>query len=209
MRRITGRVWNTDIDENANAGALANANTCGGRRFGETGYGSRKYVALMLAVVLLLFGAAPDGADAPLGDQLNWYSMTEAQQLATDQEKKVLVYAEASWCTYCNKIEKEVFPEQDVQQVVSKYFYPVKVDIESDNIITYNNEDMTEQEFSRFMRVSATPTFLFIDGEGNVLGGQPGYMPADVFKALLTYVGSDAFSRVKFDDFYENEYQNR
>lgn len=161
----------------------------------------------LVSAVLFFFTGAFSGVKNPAPADIDWYSMEQAQRLAAEENKKIMVYAEASWCTYCNKMEKEVFPEQEVQEVISTYFYPVRVDIESDHIINYNNKEMTEQEFSGSMRVAATPTFIFIDGEGNVLGTQPGYMPPDIFKALLTYVGSDAFSRVKFDHFYENEYQ--
>jgi len=161
---------------------------------------------LMLSTILCLLPGTAAGIQSD-ADDLAWLGMEEAQERAAAEDKKVMVYAEASWCTYCNKMEREVFTDKEVQQVVSTYFFPVKVDIESDHIISYNGREMTEREYAGSMRVAATPTFLFVDGEGNILGGQPGYIPPDVFKALLTYVGSDAFSRVKFDHFYENEYQ--
>lgn len=165
------------------------------------------YAFILLPLGAFLYGASFNSPALSAADKINWYTMKEAQELAASDGKKILVYAEASWCTYCNKMEKEVFPKSDVQQVITEFFYPVMADIESDNIITFNDEEMTEQEFANSMRVAATPTFLFIDREGEILGRQPGYMPPDIFKALLTYVGSDAFSRINFDHFYKNEYQ--
>lgn len=164
---------------------------------------------IMLIICIFIFGSGGYLADqAGISEEITWYEMTEAQNLASKGDKKVLVYAEASWCTYCKKVEKEVFPRKDVQELISKYYYPVRVDIESDDIVKFNGEEMTEQEFSASMRVSGTPTFLFIDGEGNVLGGQPGFIPPDIFKALLAYIGSNAHTRTKFEQFYENEYQD-
>lgn len=164
-----------------------------------------KLILLLISGLLSAAGFSPAGNSAPAA-AIEWYGMKEAQELASNGDKKVMVYAEASWCTYCKKMEKEVFTQEDVQATIAKYFYPVRVDIESDNSLTFNGKEMTEVEFSRLMQVSGTPTFLFVNGEGEVLGGQPGFIPSDVFKALLTYVGSDAHIRISFDQFYENEY---
>lgn len=166
-----------------------------------------KVTFLLVSLFLSATGFHDDGSEAKR-TAIEWYGMQEAQELASAGEKKVMVYAEASWCTYCKKMEKEVFPLQQIQATISEFFYPVRVDIESDNILTFNGRQMTEMEFARTMRVSGTPTFLFVNGAGEVLGGQPGFIPADVFKALLTYIGSDAHARVSFNQFYEKEYSN-
>ena len=36
-----------------------------------------------------------------------WFSMEEAQKLAAEQQKKVLIFGYAEWCTYCLKMRKE------------------------------------------------------------------------------------------------------
>lgn len=168
----------------------------------------RTYTTFFLFVIFLTsFGSRPYGGDVGRTG-IEWYDMKEAQELASTGEKKVMIYAEASWCTYCKKMEKEVFPRDDIQSTISQFFYPVRVDIESDNILTFNGSQMTEMEFTRSMGVRGTPTFLFVNGEGKILGGQPGFIPPDVFKALLTFIGSDAHNRISFNQFYEHEYQN-
>lgn len=147
----------------------------------------------------------PASSSKDITDKISWYKMEEAQKLASSGDKKVLIYAGASWCGYCKKMEEEVFTRKDVRQIMSEFYYPVRIDIESDNIIKFNGKEITEQEFSTAMQISATPTFLFIEGNGTILGNQPGYMPADIFKALLSYVGSGAYSKMGFDVYYEYE----
>ncbi|MDZ7695104.1 MAG: thioredoxin fold domain-containing protein [Balneolaceae bacterium] len=137
--------------------------------------------------------------------KINWYSLEEAQNLADDSGKKVLVYLEAQWCGYCNKMESEVFPLQEVQDVMHQFYYPVRVDIDSNNTLVFKDQKLTEKEFAQKLRVSGTPTFLFINGEGTMLGKQPGFMPADVFKALLSYVGSDLYDKMKFDQYLKEQ----
>jgi thioredoxin-related protein len=48
---------------------------------------------------------------------------------------------------------------------------------------------------------SRTPTFFFIDKEGSVIGAQPGFIPKDTYKSLLTYVGGDIYNKMKFKEY--------
>lgn len=133
-----------------------------------------------------------------------WYELDDAQKLARENDKKVLIFAEASWCSFCKKMKRDVFPEPDIQKATSTYFYPVKIDIESDKLLKYNGQEMTQMQFSRQMQVTATPTFFFINAEGSIIGTQPGFIPRDVYKLLLTYVGTDAYNEVGFKEYLEN-----
>lgn len=134
---------------------------------------------------------------------ITWYDLKEAQQFAKENDKKVLIYAEAVWCTYCQKMEKEVFPQQEIIDTMAEYYYPVRVDIESDKKMEFNGEVLTGSQFARKYRVQGTPTTFFIDKEGKILGAQPGFIPPDTFRNLLTFVGSDAYQSVSFDEYLE------
>lgn len=134
-------------------------------------------------------------------DEINWYSMEEAQQLATDNDKKVMVFAEAEWCTYCRQMYEEVFPEQAVRDSLEKYYYPVRVDIESQEPLMFNESEMTGREFARSQRVTGTPSTFFVDSGGEILGVQPGFIPAEVFKGLLAYVGAGLYGQIEFEEY--------
>lgn len=165
-----------------------------------------KRIALLSGILLFLFGSGfllPDSSEEPA--KINWYSLEEAQNLADNSDKKVLIYLEAQWCGYCNKMESEVFPLQEVQDVMHQFYYPVRVDIDSKNTLVFKGQKLTEKEFAQKLRVSGTPTFLFVNGDGTMLGKQPGFMPADVFKALLSYVGSDLYDKMKFDQYLKEQ----
>ena len=75
--------------------------------------------SLLIVVFLVLFG----GISAVAQDTgISWYQMEEAQQLAKENGKKVLVYAEVSWCSYCRKMEQQVLSKYDIQTKMNKYF---------------------------------------------------------------------------------------
>ncbi len=132
---------------------------------------------------------------------INWKSLSEAQELAKENGKKVMLFAEAEWCGYCQKMYKEVFPNQTVQDSLHKYFYPVKVDIESDQKIVFNGSSLTKRQLARKFRVSSTPTFIFLDQDGNTIGRQPGFLPTDIFDKLVAFVGSDLTGKQSFKQY--------
>lgn len=130
--------------------------------------------------------------------QIQWHSMEKAQMLAKKNGKKVLAYAVTSWCVYCKKMDKNVLPKQAVIDSLNTYFYPVKITLDSDEELVFNGKKITAKEFARDYNVRATPTTLFIDGQGNFMGRQPGYIPAEMFSRLLAFMGSEAFLKMDF-----------
>lgn len=135
------------------------------------------------------------------GQSINWVSISEAQKLADENDKKVMIFAEAEWCGYCKKMNKQVFPQQSVQDSLHKYFFPVRIDVESEKKITFNGKQLSEQQLSRKFRVSSTPTFIFLNSEGDIIGTQPGYLPSEVFDKLLAFVGMDLTGTVSFKQY--------
>jgi thioredoxin-related protein len=141
-------------------------------------------------------------------DMFDWKPLAEAMELAEQNNKKVLVYANAVWCIYCKKVEKEVFTLESVQQKTKEHFYPVWIDIESDEKLTFRGEEMTQIQFSRLMRVTGTPTFIFFDSEGEIIAGQPGFIPEEMYLQILEFVGSDAYLDQSFGEFAGIEAEN-
>ncbi len=143
-------------------------------------------------------GLIPSLAEA---QKIEWISLQQAQNKAADQNKKVMIFAEAQWCGYCKKMNKKVFPRKSVVDTMSKYFYPVRLDIESNKKITFNGNDVSEKELAFKFRALRTPTTIFLDSEGTVIGTQPGFLPGKIFDKLLAYVGSDLYNQLSFEKY--------
>ncbi|MEX0822961.1 MAG: thioredoxin fold domain-containing protein [Balneolaceae bacterium] len=131
-------------------------------------------------------------------------SMREALERANSENKKILVDVYAEWCPYCGRMHSEVYPSEEVRKVISEYFLLVKINVESDNSIDYLGTTLTESEFANALENKSVPTTYFLNEEGSILGSQPGFLPIDVFSALLAFVGSDAYLNQTFE-----EYRNR
>lgn len=133
-----------------------------------------------------------------VAQSIDWVSLEEAQAKASQSDKKVMIFAEAEWCGYCKKMYKEVFPKKSVQDSLHKYFYPVRLDIESQEKVIFNGMEFTQQMLTRKFRVTGTPTVIFINAKGEVLGTQPGFMRSEIFDKLLSYVGDELFRKLNF-----------
>jgi len=140
-------------------------------------------------------------ATAGYAQSLNPIDLDRALDYAKQHEKKVLIDVYAEWCPYCEKMHTEVYTESGVIEAVNEYYYLVKINIESENKVKFQGREYTERDFSAMLNSTSLPTTFFMTGEGELLGMQPGLLPADVFEDLLHFVGSDAYESLTFDEF--------
>ncbi len=142
---------------------------------------------------------AQDGWPTWTGSKV--YSMEEAQTLASENGKKVLVEVYAVWCGYCRKMAAETHPDPKVRKAIDELFYLVRLDAESAKEVVFNGQTMTESELAAAFGVSSFPTTVFVDTNGDPLGYQPGFMDATTYAFLTSYVGTESFKTQSFEDF--------
>lgn len=125
----------------------------------------------MILIILCL------GSLSVLGQDIDWMSLQEAQAKSSEEDKKVLIFAEAEWCEYCQKMDDELFSTQSVTDSLRKYFYGVRLDIESDATVSFNEERSSEESLAQKFRAFRAPTTIFLDTDGSFIGLQPGFIP--------------------------------
>ncbi|TVQ10691.1 MAG: thioredoxin family protein [Balneolaceae bacterium] len=143
-------------------------------------------------------------AETALDEPFAWMSLEQAHIEAASTGKTIMIFVEAEWCGICKQMRKNVFPQQNIQNLVNATILPVTIDLDSREPVVFNGETMTERNFARKIRVSATPTTLFMDADGQVIAHQTGYVPADRFEALLNFIRSDDFGKMHFDDYFNS-----
>jgi len=149
-------------------------------------------------ITLLTLGL---GVSTVLSQHIDWVDLELAQKHAKAENKKVLLFMEAEWCGYCKKMYREVFPKQSVQDSLHKYFYPVRIDLESKEQVVFNGSKISQQDLGRQFRVTGTPTLIFLESDGSVMGTQPGFIPAKIFDKLMAFVGSEEFQDMGFKEY--------
>lgn len=96
---------------------------------------------------------------------------TEAIDKANSEDRIIFVDAYTTWCGPCKKMAKQVFPDENVGKFFNSNFVNMKIDMESE----------AGRSFNKKYRVTGYPTFLFINGKGDVVHKISGFRPAAPF----------------------------
>ncbi|MCE3076339.1 thioredoxin family protein [Chryseobacterium gwangjuense] len=90
---------------------------------------------------------------------------------AKKENKLVFIDAYASWCGPCKLMVKNIFPLQSVGDYYNGHFVNTKIDMEKGEGI----------ELAKKYNVKAFPTYLFVDGNGEVVHRTLGYVEENDF----------------------------
>ncbi len=90
------------------------------------------------------------------------------------ENKIIFVDAYTTWCGPCKMMSANVFPEKAVGTFYNAKFINAKIDM----------EDGEGVAIARKYEVNAYPTFLFINGDGELVHRGIGYRPSPAFLAL-------------------------
>ncbi|MFL5754484.1 MAG: thioredoxin domain-containing protein [Bacteroidia bacterium] len=90
---------------------------------------------------------------------------------AKSEKKLVMLDAYTSWCGPCKWMAKNIFTREDVAALYNASFVNAKIDMEKGEGI----------EIARKYNVRAYPTFLFINGDGEIVHRLCGSMEAESF----------------------------
>lgn len=117
-------------------------------------------------------------------------SYHEAFAMAKEQGKLVFVDAFAEWCGPCKRMAATVFPQPSVGEYFNANLISLKIDMEKGQGL----------EFRKTYPVTAYPTFLFLDGDGNIVSKVTGARGPEQFiqvaqAAVNKYDPSAAFAK--------------
>ncbi|MEX0723139.1 MAG: DUF255 domain-containing protein [Gracilimonas sp.] len=123
---------------------------------------------------------------APVNDNSpEWIPIHEAQQEAAQTDKLIFVDVYEIGCKYCRAMDREVFPDSTVRQVLDARYIPVRLDGNSPEPIIFNGEEIPAIDFAQSKGAYVFPTSLILDAEGNVIKKKTGYMGVDEFRQFL------------------------
>lgn len=144
-----------------------------------------------------------NGQDKSKSAETKWYTIEEAQHLASGSigDKLIMIFVEAEWCGICKEMHRRVFPTADVSDHLAAGFLPVSLDLDSRERVNFFGTELTKRELAQRLNVQATPTTLFIDSTGEVLANHRGFLDANDLVSLLTFMHSDKFGEIDFEEF--------
>lgn len=148
----------------------------------------KKYFFIGLVAVFLAIYVAQSFSTVNPEANLNapeWIPIEEARLIAEESNKLIFVDVYEIGCVYCRAMDREVFPDSTVRAVLDAGYIPVRIDGNSEEIITFNGEQMPARDFVQSKGAYVFPTSLILDAEGNVVKKAEGYLGIDQFRKFL------------------------
>lgn len=114
-----------------------------------------------------------------------WIPIKEAQTLAASSGRLIFVDVYEVGCKYCRAMDREVFPDSTVRQVLDANYIPVRLDGNSTEPIEFNGQQIASKDFAQSKGAFVFPTSLILDANGQVVKKKTGYMGIDEFRQFL------------------------
>ena len=167
--------------------------------------GKFRYIILVFAAIgftaVLSYNAQVHSADNRVAEEyavnegeLTWIGFNEGIKRAASENKLILVDVYTDWCHWCKEMDKNVYTNDSIIELISKNYIPVKLNAESDDVIVFKDESITKRQWSANMGVTGYPTTIFLGSDGEPITLLPGYVDVPLFSDVLQYVSSEAFS---------------
>lgn len=135
-----------------------------------------------------------------------WKDWNSGLKEATSAGKPVLVDVYTDWCTWCKRMDRDVYTQPEVQKYLGEHFVTVKINAEYSTPAKYEGKNYTSRSLAERFRVSGYPTTIFLRADGNHIANVPGYVPPERFLLLLRYIGDGHMDKgVSFDDFVKQQ----
>ncbi len=145
---------------------------------------------------------------------VKWYSIEEAEKLNKQQPRKIMVDVYTDWCGWCKKMDKETFNHPVIAEYINENYYPVKLDAESKEEITFNGTTykFVAQGSRGYHELAAGllngkmsyPSIAYMNEKMELLGAVPGYMTAPVIEPLLNYIVEDKYTSESLEEYQKN-----
>jgi thiol-disulfide isomerase/thioredoxin len=130
-----------------------------------------KYTLILLAC---LFTFTLSAQDATAGMDFVEKPFEELLAQAKAEDKVIFIDAYTTWCGPCKMMAAKVFPDPEVGEVYNERFINAKFDMEKGE----------GPGLAKRYGVAVYPTYLFVDGNGDIVHKGLGYIPQEEFLAL-------------------------
>jgi thioredoxin-related protein len=111
---------------------------------------------------------------------LTWYrsapGLEKGFEIASQENKPIVVYFWAIWCQYCAKFQSDTLGNPQIKKILEDDYVLVAMDLDID------------RDISSKYGVNYPPYVLFLDSKGNVIDRIAGAVDAGTFLPVVTKV---------------------
>lgn len=132
------------------------------------------FIAGFLGV--FLYNALNEVTPQEIENAPEWMPLEEAMTKAEQDGRLVLIDIYEVGCQFCRAMNQDVYPAPSTRSVLDRDFYPVKINGNSEETITFLGEEISQQAFANQLGLTAFPFTVVMDHEGNIINSRRGYM---------------------------------
>lgn len=173
----------------------------------------RKFTTFLFSgiIMTLLVGSAFTSVEDNEESPVNWMSFEEAAERSKTEKRKIFIDVYTDWCGWCKVMDKNTFSQPEIARYLNENYYPVKLDGEGQEDITFRGQTFKFVESGRkgYHELAAAllqgklsyPTVVFLDEEFNMIQPLPGYQKADRFEKIIKFIGGDHYKDTDWNEF--------
>ena len=153
--------------------------------------------------------------------EINWVTFDEALELQKKSPKKIMMDVYTNWCGPCKMLDRNTFQNKDVADYVNENYYAVKFNGEGNDTVNYKektfsnprynpanaNRRNSAHQLAGYFKVSAYPTIVFIDEQGDMISTLKGYKTLAQLELYLKMFKTDKHKELdtqeKFNTYYK------
>jgi len=144
--------------------------------------------------------------------EMQWMSLAQAESSAQKQKRPILIDLYTDWCGWCKVMDKKTYANMNVANYVHEKFYPVKINAESRDNISFNgktfqfNAQYKANEFAIYLTQGRLefPTTIIIPADGSSPQAIPGYLEPKEFELIVKYFGEGEYGKTPFEKYRQN-----
>ncbi|HTK81394.1 MAG TPA: thioredoxin fold domain-containing protein [Bacteroidota bacterium] len=157
-----------------------------------TYYASRLLVFLLLGVSILFAGEK---------QELKWKTFDAGFAEAKKSNKKIMLDIYTDWCGWCKRLDKDTYGNEKVMDYLNSQYVVIKLNAESATKLNFKDKEYSEAGMAQALGATGYPTIVFFDGKGEPITSIPGYVDAERFLPILTFIGDDSYKSMTWEEY--------
>lgn len=172
----------------------------------------------LLTAFIIFFSFSVDAQSEKKDAQVQWLTFEEAVAKNKENPKKLFIDVYTDWCGWCKVMDKNTFNHPEIAKYLNENFYPVKLDAEQKEDITFNGHTFKFVASGRkgYHELAASllngklsfPTVVFLDEQLRIIQPLPGYHKPEQFDPILRFIGGDSYKDISWEDFQKSYSSN-
>jgi thioredoxin-related protein len=102
-------------------------------------------------------------------------------------------------------MERETFPNDEVQKELKRNFYFYRMNGESSDIVEFDGRKWTKAQLTKAFGIRGFPATIFLNYNSQPITVLPGYVDAKTFASILRYIGDDIYLKMNFDEYMKKQ----